>query len=676
MAALVALAVIAAAMIPVSAGMNKESVFSDSFSASALDADAWETTGGAAVKDYGGGISLVGGDFGTSVGWKGLRDVVDNKGKGDGLTADYALEVTVSRDMLASQWLAVYVGCDEIAKRFNALSDSDGARGSVLVFENGSVTHYVGQGKLATDDAAVVAKGDETAQANAVSRFVLPAGKTMTNDGARYCIKLVAHFGESANTRRWNNSLDVYIAPEPENRTDDTLIDYGEKVATVHYVNVEGYFGFGSLNSGVATVSKIKVTDVGSGEVLYRPAGDLKGNLIEHIVGTGKAEYRDREFRVWNTTSGQYDGMIFSGPLGKLELTGESSALLRSEVKADDSVYSLYNVDFSLNARAIGEGGLDVVLAKTESGESAVTVSSAADKLVFSDGRTSVERQLTGAHKYSFRLKSDGRAEMYADGGKVGEFSGFTVFGGRVGLRASAGTKAEIDDFSVVAYRAANSSAASACIDFTLKDESGVSYLDDEVWYLSGNAMKLKGYDEIAFINAKGGSMISTRQKYADYVVKFDLTDVSQDDMNMIIMCFGKSSHGDTFKVSPAIILAPRSKTTGTVTDAYTNVEALNGLAFATGSSSVRLEDNIYGDMNETTGHTVLNVMLIVKNRSVTFFYKFGDEPASELARPRAVIEDVDTYGHFSIESNNIANFSVKNLSVINLDANRGFIAE
>ena len=46
------------------------------------------------------------------------------------------------------------------------------------------------------------------------------------------------------------------------------------------------------------------------------------------------------------------------------------------------------------------------------------------------------------------------------------------------------------------------------------------------------------------------------------------------------------------------------------------------------------------------------------------------------LSVPRAVVEDINTFGYIGICCNYNGNFAVSNFSITNLDPNRSFIAE
>ena len=668
-------------LMPLSVSAStKKTQFIDANFASDAGSDAWTLEGGAAVKDYGGAIKIAGGDFSTSVGWKGLRASANDVGMGDGLTSDYSLEVTVS--MRNASWIAVYVGVESPATRFSAVN-SDGKRASVLVISTSTLIHYVAQGTLATADANVVAQGSAEAQADAAahnSSYALP--EKLENNGKRYCLKFDAHFGGDGSDRS-KNTMDVYIAEEPDGRTDETVIGY-KKVCTLYYVNVAGYFSFGSTNSDLATFSNIRITDP-EGKVLYEPANDLKTETVEHIVSAGSAEYKDYEFRVWNTTSGQYSSMIYNEPVGALSLSGDSTALLSESIQVSAGVYSAYDISFYMNLMKLEEGAsLSVVLGSAGENLSALTFACEGGEYTVGDGTSSETldaAMLSGTVLYTVEVKTDNTARLSIGGSYVGTFGAEDV-GGQVGISTQAaengiGTvETELETFSVYCYSDSSSDAASVSADFTLKDSGGRPYLDESELTVYGSALRLANYDEIAFVNAKKDSMLATRQQYADYVVKFDLCDITQDDSgNIIVFSFAKPTASADRENSLSIIFVSRGYTEddlGMPVSGYTNIESLNGVTFNTGSATARLEDNFYAEMeggSNDEGHTAINVMFIVKDRSISIYYKYNDEPESELAILRAKIEDVDTFGYFSIgATTNAANFSVKNFSITNLN--------
>ena len=189
---------------------TKVQSISDEFFSNEIDSEVWESNGSASIVNKGGAIQIKKGDFSTSVGWKGLRDVVDKTGNGNGLTSDYSLELTIS--CVDTSWFAVYLGSAKSAQRFSSINEGNPA--SILVFSSTSITHYVGQGTKATDAAAVVEAGSEEAQADAKAHKSVYGINKLSFDGSRYCLKLDAHFGTETGEDRSKNYIDVYLVME------------------------------------------------------------------------------------------------------------------------------------------------------------------------------------------------------------------------------------------------------------------------------------------------------------------------------------------------------------------------------------------------------------------------------------------------------------------------------
>lgn len=657
---------------------TKTKSISDEFFSSEIDSNIWESNGNASIVNKGGAIQIKKGDFSTSVGWKGLRDVVDKTGNGNGLTSDYSLEVTIS--CVDTSWFAVYLGSQKSAQRFSSISEGNPA--SILVFAANNITHYVGQGMKATDSQTVVLDGSEEAQEDAKTyKSVYPINR-LEFDGTRYCLKFEAVFGDETGSDRSKNYIDVYCVKEPTGRDKDTVINYGNKIARLYYANVNGYFSFGSQNNGVATFSNIKVTDTKSNEVIYEPKGDLLTPTVEHIVGSGSEAFKDYEFRVWNTSSGQYNNMISNGVIGHLNLKNNSSILSKVTINPDKRLHSIYDVDLKLDIKELGSNSFEVVLATKDEGYESIKITKKlGSKVIFSDSKEkSVEYTLgSGVHDYSFNVKADKTVEVIVDKNVIGKFK-LDYVGGSVGLKSSDGQDVNVSLFELNTYEHKSSNSSSVSSDFTLKDPNDEKpYLHPDELYISGNARRLAGYDEIAFINAKRGSFLATKQPYAEYVVKFDLYDLTQNDSaNIITFSFAKDTYNADYDSCKTLIFVSREyyeDEMGFMLAGKTNCEALGGLKFTlpTGDekTSVKLEDNFFNDEEfflGENGKTAINVMFVVKDRTITLYYKYANEPESELAIPRAVCYDVDTYGYFSIGAASTANFTVSNFSLINLE--------
>lgn len=633
------------------ASTTGNSVIEEDFACESLDEDVWETEGEAALRSYGNALTIRKGQFAQMIGWKGLRDdSLNENGIGNGLTGDYDLEFTVS--LLDTEWIGVYIGEVRPSIGFSDLSETD--YGSVIILSPGGIQHFIRQG---------VTYGSSQSWGSV----------KLTDDGTRYSIKLSARCGcgelaDGAAHDRLNHSVDVYIAETPR---------YGnpvyEKVCTLEGVNTEGYFGFGSINNISVYISDIRVTDT-SGNTLYEPA-DLSGevSMIEYISATGSPQYHNYEWRVWQSGSTDLQEVFACGPFARVSFNGEGALTNKYALQENGDTYSQFDIEFLIDLQGLSAESFGLYFQKDGARTEVLRFLRSADGIILQDtfgGEAEIGSEIATV-RLCFKL--DKKVDVY-----VGETYAATLnvqtLDGCFGFASKAGQQIELIRYSCRTYTERSSTSDSFSIDFSLQDQSdGRPYVNPMEIVCIGNIRRYRGYNELAFNNAGSTTMVATRNAYSEYVVKFDIVDIVQgNENNILVFSFAKDDYDTTFKTVPTIIFVPRGVSGTTV--GYANVESLNGLKFtqANGSltSSVRMEKNIFNDPdlgNYTFSQIALNVMFVVKNRTITLYYKYSNEPESALAVPRAVCYDVDTYGHFSISGNNSANFSIRNLSLVNL---------
>lgn len=639
----------------------KEAAFSDDFNASELNTENWTSSSAedATVKDYGGAIQMVNGQFSPACNWLGLNRSESSDGVGDPLTADYILEMTVSRDCNPSDWFGLYIGLDSPDQNFTTIT---GQPGNVLVFTDTSVNNYNGFG---------------TQPSTGVKTIELSGSNAMTCDGTMYSIKVVTHMVQSeSDTGDFpENSVDIYIAPTPEEGEPV----YGEKAGTIENISIAGYFGVASMGTGTVTVSDIKVTDQASGDVLYTPAGDLKGDCIDFMQGASQPD-TSKEFRMWQSADLWLEDTYFTGPLGKARITNGASIESTYQVASDEELISAFDLSYQLRVTSMGANGVNLVVGKSGSSQTTVNLKNTdgASVLSVGDSTYTFAEELTGANVFSFRVKTNGTADVYVNDAYAATLENFDSIDGSIAfVSTGADSTFEIDNVSLNVYSYVSSDSASQAIDFTIKDSDGITYLNDENWYISGGAMKTR-FDEITFINADPNANFSTKHQYSDFVLSFDLYDITQGagGCSWIGITFAKSQYTDSYNNAPTLMFAPRNEdmTAGTV--GQMNIEGLSGVTFSNASTTIESSYNFFQDMNSETGHDCVNVRLVAIDRTVTLYFKYADEPESMLSVPRAVIEDINTFGYIGLCCNYNGNFAISNFSITNLDADRSFIAD
>lgn len=636
---------------PASAAIKTTAV-SENFNAETLDSSLWESSGdNAALQDYGGAIQILSGEFAPAINWMGQSG---NRG----LETDYVLEMVISREMASGSWLAIYIGLDSFDLRFNTIGDTQGCYGNALVVNSSGLVNYTKMGVIATN----------TDGTSGSIKF------SMKSDGSRYAVKIVAKIGATMA----DNALDFYIAPEGE--------DYGAKKGTLTGLSLKGYFGFGSMSTGIATVSKIKISERGAddqpGALIWEPKDDLKTPNIDHIYGSASAD-ETKEFRMWNSYAGEYADRYTNGPLSSVRITNGGTLTCKADIQPDQSLLTLYGVEFSMRTEALGNTGAALVVGKTENGGTEIVFRNRTVEddvmtcLTIGDNEYSLGKNVVGSSiKYQFVVKSNQTAVVYMDGKEVLTVGGIQSLSGKVGFASKdAETTFEIDDFTVTKFVASDSQSANVSIDFTRKVNDKVFVNTEEDWYLAGSVYTLNG--EIAFINAGPGSFFGTKQKFSDYVVRFDLFDMTQGatdgnpGCNWIAVNLAKTEYTGTYNDSPTILFSPRDIVGDKVNTM--NLEAEGGVLFTTGSATIKSGYNFFEELTEGRA---ANIMIVVRNRTATLYFKYSDEPESMLTVPRAVIQDIDTLGYISVSCNYGGNFSLANFSVRNLSANSGFITD
>lgn len=166
-------------------------------------------------------------------------------------------------------------------------------------------------------------------------------------------------------------------------------------------------------------------------------------------------------------------------------------------------------------------------------------------------------------------MKTNGTADVYVNDAYAATLENFDSIDGSIAfVSTGADSTFEVDNVSLNVYSYVSSDSASQAIDFTIKDSDGITYLNDENWYISGGAMKTR-FDEITFINADPNANFSTKHQYSDFVLTFDLYDITQGagGCSWIGITFAKSQYTDSYNNAPTLMFAPRNEdmTAGTV---------------------------------------------------------------------------------------------------------------
>lgn len=235
----------------------------------------------------------------------------------------------------------------------------------------------------------------------------------------------------------------------------------------------------------------------------------------------------------------------------------------------------------------------------------------------------------------------------------------------------------QVDNIQIrVAGSYVQNPAKSAAVNFD--GLTSVEAIDANAWHV-GSASSPDYTDgglrvsdgKLSFFNAADGSVISSKEKFQNFVLQFDVPYIERegqedDDGNItrtvstwIGLTFGMESAETLFSAEnqKMIYMGP-----GTI-------DLLNA-KFDDGSTRIWAPQDLWN--TDFAGKTV-TVRLVAKDNSLSLAYRVEGEDESVLDTPKAVISNIDTYGHVGIQCTQNGNFDVDNLILINTDETENY---
>ncbi len=191
-------------------------------------------------------------------------------------------------------------------------------------------------------------------------------------------------------------------------------------------------------------------------------------------------------------------------------------------------------------------------------------------------------------------------------------------------------------------------------------------YISDRTYYI-GPAVSLRPKGafttepSLYFENAGPYSSFSTKAKYTDFILQFDVKTVSKGANGQSFgVSFGKENYASIANYSTCINFAYN----GWSDTPYTHM-ATNLCSFDDGMKEKKIEGyHFYKDQD-----TKYNFMIVAKNRTVYVYFKEDSEDISKLGICRAVIPDVNTAGYVSVYGTNGVSFDLFNYKLTNISA-------
>lgn len=253
-----------------------------------------------------------------------------------------------------------------------------------------------------------------------------------------------------------------------------------------------------------------------------------------------------------------------------------------------------------------------------------------------------------------------------------------TPFGLFAYTAAAGAQNVQADNIYVrVAGEYIQNTAKSAAINFD--GMTSIDDIDETVWH-TGSA-STPGYTDggvfvadgkLSFFNASDGSMFVSQEKFQNFVLQFDVPYIERegqedDEGNLtrtvstwLGITFGMENKDTLFSAQgqKMIYLGP-----GTID--------LSNAKFDNDTTRVWAPKNLW-DMN-MVGKTI-TVRLTARDNSLSLAYRIvEDEDISVLDTPKAVISEIDTYGHIGIQCTANGNFDIDNLILINTDETENY---
>lgn len=190
-------------------------------------------------------------------------------------------------------------------------------------------------------------------------------------------------------------------------------------------------------------------------------------------------------------------------------------------------------------------------------------------------------------------------------------------------------------------------------------------FIDPKEWYTDGVAVKA---DELDTSNGKLGFnatettvQFGPNDRYADYLVKFDLT--------MGGGTYTEENNGETF----GLCVGKRMKSLGTETATGLGITRKDGKSALYAFDQ---DESDTAELNAQDGETLefwsaeeqtYQFIYLVQNGKIKMYFKTATDDESVLGILRGEYEVENTYGYFSVFGANGADFEIDNFSVVNL---------
>lgn len=466
-----------------------------------------------------------------------------------------------------------------------------------------------------------------------------------------------------------------------------------EKVCDLSVFGVAGHLCLQANGEGsTVKVMNLSIRDVAEDtvktETFEKPTEELIGMTDERVLP-------------WIAQNEQYSsGMGYAAKFGEV-----SSAVMAAkfEVQEGQGGLNLFDFTFGAGLSALSEGfgfgvrtgmdgsgaggdflaftpadtGFDLVIARQ--GEEPETVKAG---MSVSDGAVV---RLIGRYNGDLQVYVDG---IHAGTARNVALPGYLGFAAEKLSDTAAGSVSAFlysAELTLYTFQKPTAGAIGNNFDAMKNNSTTAGYVDPNKWVVEGNCSVRNGV--LKFSSGDVNTSFNTKAKYQDFILRFDVTRIvgsfyrDEDglyatpgyyaDMSLGISVgkqnYDESSIGGTHpsvqfctkywnknaegKITPSMIVWGYGATTADGSEAAWPAECW-------------WHDGSDGKVVTGTDGLKINVVVIVKNRTISIYYKYSNQDASYLDQPKAVFTDVNTYGYVGISCGYNSTFDIDNLSI------------
>ncbi len=435
----------------------------------------------------------------------------------------------------------------------------------------------------------------------------------------------------------------------------------------------------------------------------------IRDTAADKVVATEKFEkpteeligMTDERILPWIAQNEQYSsGMGYAAKFAEV-----SSAVMAAkfEVQEGQGSLNLFDLSFGVGLSNIPEGygfgvrtgmdgsgaggdflaftpaeeGFDLVIARE--GEDAAIVK---EGLSVSDGAVV---RLIGRYNGDLQVYVDGVLAGTARNAALSGYLGFAAEKLEETATGSVSAFLYSAELTLYTFQKPTAGAIGNNFDAMKNGSTTAGYVDSKKWVAEGNCSVRNGV--LKFSSGDVNTSFNTKEKYQDFILRFDVTRIvgsfyrDEDglyatpgyyaDMSIGISVgkqnYDESSIGGTHPSVQFCTKYWNKNTEGKITPSmiiwgYGATTASGGEA--EWPSECWWHDGSDGKVVTGTDGLKVNIVVIVKNRTISIYYKYSNQDASYLDQPKAVFTNVNTYGYVGISCGYNSTFDIDNLSI------------